>query len=257
MVRIVAIFAAISCLTAAWPAWSKAVAQSSSSSYKIDEFQFGSGGELDATSGSYRAHSAVGGLGVGDFASTNYDGVGGYITPNEPFLEMLVTAATVDFGVLSDSIASSAAAQAGACNCSFTVRTYLTSTYSVLSLSDPPTNESGAVIDAKTTLGVPSTNQAVEEFGINLVDNSSPNVGVDPLNVPSGSLADGEAASGYGTPNQFKYAVGDTIARSQQTATNQAVGQTNYTISYIAKRRSLTEAGVYQMNHMLVVVPTF
>lgn len=231
-------------------------AQSSSPTYRVEESQFGSGGEVDTTSPTYRAQSSAGSLGVGETSSANYDGIAGFLTPNEPFLEMIVTAATVNFGTLSDTTTSSGAAQAGACNCSFTVRTYLSSAYSVVT-SGQMTNESGAIIDAKTILGAPSTDQNVEEFGINLVDNSNPNIGVNALNIPDNNFADGTAASGYSTVDQFKYAVGDTIARSPATAGNQAVGQTNYTISYIAKSKPITEAGVYNLNHVLIVVPTY
>ncbi len=233
------------------------IAQSSSTNYMVEETMFGTGGELESTSGSYKAQSSVGSLGVGGSSSTNYDAAGGFLTPNVPFLEMLVTGASVDFGTLSDTAASTGAAQGGACNCSFYVRSYLSSGYVVVTMSNPPTNESGDILTAKSTLGVPSTDPNVEEFGINLVDNTSPNIGGNPANIPDSSFADGEAATGYSTVDQFKYGVGDTIARSQATAGNQAVGRTDYTISYIAKRRSITAAGVYVMNHDIVVVATY
>lgn len=232
-------------------------AQYTSPSYKAEEVFFGSGGELESTSPNFKAQSSVGSLGVGSSSSSNFDANAGFLTAGEPFLEMVVTGATVSFGTLSDTSTSSGAAQAGDCNCSFTVRTYLSSDYTVKTISQPPTSENGDVLDAKNTLGAPSTDQNVEEFGINVVDNSSPDIGANPSNDPDNTFADGIAATGYSTPNQFKYVVGETIARSAGTAGNAAVGKTNYTISYIAKRNPLTQAGYYVMNHDLVVVPTF
>ncbi|MEK7603304.1 MAG: hypothetical protein AAB459_03620 [Patescibacteria group bacterium] len=232
-------------------------AQSTSPNYKVNEYQFGTGAETNLNSTSYKAQAGTGSLGVGNSSSTNFDSVAGFITPNEPFLEMVVQQLTLDLGTLSDTSTSSMAAQGGTCNCSFSVRTYLSSGYTVVTASQPPTSEGGSVLDAKTTLGVPSTDTEVEEFGINLVDNASPNIGANPSNQPDNTFADGQAATGYSTVDQFKYAVGDVIARSQATAGNPAVGLTYYTISYIAKRARLTQAGTYTLRHVLVAVPTY
>lgn len=248
---------AIVYLLALLPGQSPVYAQSSSTNYQVEEATFGIGGEVDLSSPSYRAQGSAGSLGVGSGSSNNYDAEAGFLTPSEPFLEMAVSNVTVDFGTLSDSSTAYGAAQGGACNCSFYVRTYLSSAYSVVTMSQPPVNESGITLTPKSTLGPPSTNQSVEEFGINLVDNSSPNIGANATNDPDDSFADGEAAPGYDTPNEFKYGVGDVIARSAATAGNQAVGRTNYTISYIAKANRITAAGLYSMNHDIVVVATY
>lgn len=233
-------------------------AQSTSPNYKVEESFFGTGGEVDASSPSYRARQSTGSLGVGNSSSANYDAVSGFTTPSEPFLEAAVTGANIDFGSLSPSTTSYAAAQGGACNCSFYVRSYLSSDYSVVSASAPPTSENGDEIDAKSTQGAPSSSDSVEEFGINLVANTVPSAfGADPQNEPDNSFADGEAATGYGTTNQFKYTANDIVARSAATAGNQAVGKTNYTISYIIKPSNVTPAGQYTMRQILIVTPTF
>lgn len=237
--------------------FSAAFAQYSSPNYKVEETIMGSGGELDASSTNFRAQQGAGALGVGQTSSNNFDAFGGFITTNEPFLEMFVANVDVDLGVLSDSTTSYGTAQGGDCNCSFYIRTYNTSGYIVVTASQPPTTNGGSVLDAKATQGVPSNDPNVEEFGINLRDNATPNIGADPVNVPDNSFADGQAASGYEIPDQFKYGVGDTIARSQATIGNPAIGQTNYTISYIAKANSVTPAGDHIMDHDLVVVATF
>ncbi len=230
---------------------------SSSTNYRVEETFFGSGGELDASSTNYRSQQSAGSLGVGYTSSTSYDAIGGFLTQNHAYLEMSVEAVTVDFGDLSDVSTSSGVAQGGVCNCSFSVRTYVSSQYVVLTISDPPTNESGNILTAKAVQATPSVNQNDEEFGINVVDNASPNIGANPVNYPDNSFADGQAATGYEVADQFKYVKGDIIARSAATAGNPATGRTDYTISYIAKRNPITRAGLYTMRQSLVVVPTY
>jgi hypothetical protein len=235
-----------------------AVAQSSSTNYRVEESYFGSGGNVDASSTNYRARQSAGSLGVGDISSTNYRAVAGFNTPSEPFLEAGVTGASVDFGVLTSNTTSYASAQGGSCNCTFYVRSYLSSDYSVITASQPPTSESGNVIPAKSSQGAPSGSTSVAEFGINLVANTIPGaMGANPANVPDGTFADGKAATGYQTPNQYKYGVGNVIANSPATAGNQGIGQTNYTISYIMKIANLTPAGQYTMRHTIIAVATF
>ncbi len=241
--------------------------QSSSTNYRIEETFFGTGGEVDASSTNFRSQQSAGSLGVGNSSSANFDAVAGNITPNTPYLEMGVMGPSVTFsGNLDPTTPSYASPQGGACNCTFYVRTYLSSTYSIVSVSNPPTNESGFSFTGKSTQGAHSTNTNVEEFGINLVSNTAPGTfGANPVNVrdeggtfvQDNSFADGQPATGYETTNQYKYVAGDIIARSQATAGNQAVGQTNYTISYLMKPSNTTRAGTYIMRHVLVAVPTY
>jgi hypothetical protein len=221
---------------------------SSSGSYKVDEYQFGTGANNDLSSTSYKANANVGSLGVGRSSSTNYDIEAGFLTPNEPFLEVFVNNTNIDLGNLDTSATGTGQGV-------FWVRTYLSSAYVVQTMSQPPTSEGGRILAAKSTLGIPFP--GTEEFGINLVDNASPNIGADPLNVPDNSFADGTVSTDYNTPDQFKYGVGDIIAHSAATTGNQAVGRTDYTISYIANISAITPAGTYVMAHDIVVIGTY
>lgn len=234
------------------------LAQSSSTNYRIEETFFGTGGEVDATSTNYRSQQSTGSLGVGNTSSNNYDAMAGNLTQNVPYIEMAITGPNVDFGTLDPNTTSYATSQGGTCSCTFYVRTYVSSQYTVVTASNPPTSEGGAVFQGKASQGAPSGSSSVEEFGINLVANTSPGTfGANPSNDPDNSFADGQAATGYQTANQFKYVAGDTIARSQTTAGNPAVGRTNYTISYIMKPSSTTRAGQYVMSHDIVAVPVY
>jgi hypothetical protein len=232
-------------------------AQSSSDNYQIEEYYFGTGGEVDASSDNYRARQSTGSLGVGTSTSDNFDLEAGSTTTSDPFLEMAVSGATVNFGLLDYTSTSSGAAQAGDCNCSFHVKSYLTSGYIVTTISQPPTSENGDEIDGMT-FGSPSTDNSVEQFGMNLKANTIyGGFGAERVNQPDDSFADGKAAPGYDTADNFKYAPGDTIAFSQETSGEPAIGLTEYTISYILKPGINTPAGNYQMNQHLVVVATF
>lgn len=216
--------------------------------YSVTEVQFGSGSG-DATSTSYKSSAGLGTNGVGNSSSANYRSTAGFITPNQPYLELQVTAATIDLGVLSPSVTATGTAN-------FMVRTYLSGSYAVYTMSPPPTSEGGAVL---APISVAANSVAgTEQFGINLVANTSPaTFGSNPANIPDNSYADGHAAPGYNTTNQYKYNQGDVIAGSPTTAGKQATGETDYTISYIANIAPLTKAGLYTMVHDIVAVATY
>lgn len=225
------------------------LAQYSSPNYRVEEAFFGTGGELDANSTNYNARQSAGSLAAGNTSSTNFDAFAGFVTPEEPFLALVVTAATIDLGLLEENSTATG-------NGTFSVRTYLSSAYSVKTMSQPPTSEGGAVLNGMSSQAASSA--GTEQFGINLVANTAPvTFGANAANVPDNTFADGEVAPGYDAANLFKYVVGDTIARSPKTAGNPAVGQTDYTLSYIANIAPLTEAGRYTMVHDIVVVATY
>lgn len=98
-----------------------------------------------------------------------------------------------------------------------------------------PTMEAGTNIInslATPTVSAPGNSQ----FGINLVANTSPNVGSD----PDGAFTNAIVAPGYDTPNEFKYVDGDLIA----TAPNVSLVR-RYTVSYIVNVPPNLRAGVY------------
>jgi hypothetical protein len=226
-------------------AGSHVFAQYVSPSYKAEETFFGSGGELDASSSNYKAQSSVGALGVGYGSSSNYQAYSGFLTPNEPFLEMTVNTSLVDLGVLD-----STATNTGSAN--FTVRAYTNSGYTVATVSAPPQTSTGVTLTPMTSQGASAV--GTEQFGINLRANTSPaTFGADPTLQPDSTFADGQAATGYSTVNQYKYNQGDVIAQTNTSGW----GQTTYTISYIANIKSITRAGAYSMVQDLVVVPTY
>ena len=84
-------------------------------------------------------------------------------------------------------------------------------------------------------------------------------MGADPSPQPNSSFANGQAATGYSTVNQYKYSQGDIIAcsGSSGSCSGSGWGATIYTISYIANISLITPAGNYSVNQDLVAVATY
>lgn len=225
-----------------------ALAQYSSTNYQANEVFFGSGGDTNQSSANYSASVSAGSLGVGRYSSTNYQAYSGFLTPNEPFLELGIDTAAVNLGPVDPATTQTGSAD-------FHVRAYVDSGYTVQTLSQPPLYTSGINSHTLTAMVAQASSAAgTEQFGINLVHNTSPaNFGSDPSPQPNGTFATGIAAPGYDTTNQFKYVVGDTVAESGSSGW----GLTNYTISYIANASIITPAGIYQMVQDLVAVATY
>jgi hypothetical protein len=218
-------------------------AQSTSPHYQVNEAFFGTGGELNACSNAYCAKQSAGELTVGRTGSTNYLAQAGFNTDREPSLTFVVNSTSTNLGSMTSGTTKTATS-------SFSVASYLSDGYVVINASDPPRNGSH-------TMAAPSSptasNSTTEQFGINLVANTSPwALGADPAQVPSGSFSFGAAASGYDTPDLYKYVKGDTVAESSKST-----GQTDYTISYIFNISSVTPGGTYSMDHVLVATSTF
>lgn len=98
-----------------------------------------------------------------------------------------------------------------------------------------------------TNLSSPTASTTgTEQFGINLVDNATPNIGANP------SGGSGTAASGYDTADLFKYVSGNTIASTATYST-----QTTYTISFIVNVAPDTPATTYGATYTLVCTATY
>lgn len=215
--------------------------QSSSPNYRVDEYYFGTGGELDASSANYRAKQSAGELAAGHTQSANYQAHVGSNTSDMPILEVAVNG-DVDFGILDSTTTATGTANVQ-------VRTYLSSGYDMI-LSGSAPRYGGHTLASPAS---PTPSQSgTEQFGINLVYNSSPNMGSDPVQIPDSSFSFGWPTANYLTPDEFMYQDGATVAHS-----NKSSGQTNYTLSMIANMADNTPAGKYTTAISVVVVATF
>ena len=224
-----------------------AIAQTSSSAnYSVEESSFSSGSGT-GTSASFSSQASAGNVAVGSSFSTTYSAYAGPISPNEEYLELVVSASTISLGTLDNLATSSGSAE-------FYVRAYINSSYTVQVLSDDTTLTSESNNTITALAATTASTIGSEQFGINLRNNTTPDIGAEAVPEPNSTYANGEAASGYDVVDQFKYAQNDIVAQSGGAP---AWGQTNFTISYIANISSITEAGFYQLAHSLVVVSTF
>ncbi len=216
---------------------------SSSTNFQVNNVFFGSGGSLNDCSTTYCSKNSAGEITIGNPSSTNYQAHAGFNTSREPYIEMTVNPVNTNLGTLSTTTTATTTA-------SFTVSTYLAHGYIIVNGSPPPTNNGYSL----TALTAPTASQAgVEQFGINLVANTSPvSFGANPVQYPDSSFSFGQVASGYNSTNLYKYNQGDTIAYS-----NQSSGQTTYTISYIFNISHVTPGGTYVFNHVLIATSTF
>lgn len=224
---------------------------SSSPNYSVDQTFFGTGGELNACSGSYCSKQTAGELAIGNTCSPTYCAWAGFNTTDDPFLEFVVTANTIDLGYLDTGTASTATGQ-------FAVRSWQSGGYVVRTESDPPTNTgSGAHQLAPMAPGPTDAPVAsavgTEQFGINLVANTLPVAfGQAPQQMPDSTFSFGQVATRYDTPNVFKYVKGDVVAASPTSTSITA-----FTISYVFNISNVTPAGQYKFNHILVATATY
>jgi hypothetical protein len=94
-----------------------------------------------------------------------------------------------------------------------------------------------AGINTIAGLSSPTASQkGVNQFGINLVQNTDPAIGRD----PEGTFTNAQPTADYGIPNEYKYVSGDVVASS----TNVSLMK-KFTVSYIVNSSPSLRAGVY------------
>lgn len=220
--------------------------------YGVSEVFFGTGGELNTCSTGptgYCAKTAVGETGVGLSCPTgpNKDCIqAGYNTDRQPSLTFIVGApATPNLGYLNTGNVATDYA-------TFSVQTYLASGYIVQAYGSPTSNGNPHVLTPITTPGGATSAPGTEQFGMNLVVNTSPVVGVAAACQTPSFCTLGTIASNYANANKFYYTSGDAIVTGSSST-----GQTNYTISYIFNISGATPDGTYTLNQSLVATSTF
>ena len=151
------------------------------------------------------------------------------------------TGSTVALGTLSSSATGSQTSQIGVgtnANSGYAV-TVNGSTLTCAACAGSPTISALASQTASST--------GTEQFGINLRDNATPNVGVD----PDGSGSANPTAN-YNTVDQYRYVTGDTIASKSSSDKFR-----RFHVSYIANIDTATEAGSYSTTLTYIATATF
>lgn len=221
--------------------------ESSSNNYKINEVQIGGTGsdeEACSSGGNYCSRVSVGDLVVGSGKSDSYSAQFGSNTTAEPLLEVIVQAGTNDMGELDTN-------KTGTASAVIKVRNYLSNGYVVQLAGEAPSQGTHRL--ATMTIDCPCTSQpGAEQFGINLRENSSPEVGGNPVQVPNSGFAFGAPGENYNTSNLFYFAASDIIAGSSISS-----GQTEYTLSMVMNVSAATPGGRYNSSYAAVVVPVY
>lgn len=210
-----------------------------SPNYQMTESQFGTGSSLESCSDQYCAQVTIGDDGRSNTASSAEFGEAQY---SEPLLELIVESGPSDLGELSTE-------RTGTKIMKVKIRNYLSGGYMLQIMGEPPKYE-GHTLKTSSTLieSFPGT----EQFAINVVKNTIPEVGETPAFQPSGDDATSLITSGYNIPNVYKYVNGDTIASSQENS-----GGADFTISMIVNISNSTPAGQYAGDFAAIILPYY
>lgn len=113
------------------------------------------------------------------------------------------------------------------------VGTNATAGFAVTAIGTPLAAGTNVIDGLKT----PTASQVgVNQFGINLVQNTAPAIGGN----PEGTFTNAEPTADYGIPNQYKYVSGDVVASSPNVSLMR-----KFTVSYIVNSNPDLKAGVY------------
>lgn len=210
-----------------------------SPNYQVTETQFGT--TERSCSGQYCAQVTIGEPSEGDTIASSTAQFED-ITNNEPFLDMIIEAGVSNLGTLTTESTATKTT-------SIKVRSYLSGGYTLQILGDPPKFE-GHLLATPTepTASTPGT----EQFGINIVANTTPSVGALPVQVPADQQVFGVVEDNYAIANMFMYQSEDVVARGVTDT-----GRTDYTVSMIVNISSSTPAGKYTGDFSAVVMPAF
>lgn len=213
---------------------------SSSSNYQVTETQFGT--TQESCSGQYCARASIGEVSDGS-ASANSTASFEDTVNNEPFLDMIVDPGDSNLGVLSSQSTSTKIT-------SIKIRSYLISGGYTLQIMGEAPKYGGHVLNTPVvpTASVPG----VEMFGINVVANTTPSIGANPLQVPAGQEVFGVANDNYKTANNFMYQSEGVIAHGITDS-----GRTDYTVSMVVNISNATPAGRYTGDFVAIVVPAY
>jgi len=217
-------------------------ARMESTNYIIWADVISSGGDEQSTSANYILADSIGEALILSATSTSvtYGSKAGFreMYPDQ-YLSFSLSSNSIDFGQLSRD-------EVRADSHTMTVDTNATKGFTVTVSGDTLRNGSYTIQALGTSADFSSPGS--EQFGINLVANTSPAVGAN----LSGTSPVGSVVSPYGTTNKFAYTSGSTIAQS----TND-INPTTYTISYIANVHVNTEAGSYTATLVYSLLPKF
>lgn len=215
---------------------------STSSSYQVSETQFGGGATLQSCSSQYCTRASIGDVAGGSASNAKSKTTFGPVTAGEPTIDVIVEQGESNLGTLRTD-------QAATKTMTVRIRSYLSDGYMLQLVGNPPKHPKHQ-LKAMTTRA--ASKPGTEQFGINVVANTDPVVGLNPVQVPSGEFSFGVVEEQYAVPNMFKYVSDEVIARSDSES-----GRTDYTITMLINVSNRTPAGHYSGDFSAVVIPVF
>ncbi len=216
---------------------SRALAKMSSSGYEIwlDTLDAG-GGATNATN--YQIDSNLGDFNASGSQSTTFKQKIAFSgIEEEPTVGFNVESVTLDFGELSPN-------STGYSSHRFSAFTNAKEGYTIKVYGQSLHSDEYTITAIGGTAA--SSEPGTEQFGINLVSNSVPRLGEDPV----GGI--GQAAANYNQANKFAYNEGDTIAYSVSYSY-----QTDFTVTAIVNIADDTPAGSYATILTYEFIPVF
>lgn len=203
------------------------------------ESEFGNTSGEETCSDNYCTQVTVGDDGAANSSTSAAFGTADY---SEPMLEMIVSSGTSSLGTLTTE-------HVGAKTMSVQIRNYETGGYMLQIIGDTP-SYGGHNLTPMTSRG--PSEPGTEQFGINVVANTTPAVGTNPKAQPSGTEDLGLLTTDYKVANQYKFVSGDTVA-----LTTSNTGGADYIVTMIVNIANNTPAGHYSGDFAAVVVPYF
>jgi hypothetical protein len=211
-----------------------------STNFRFDESTVGAGGLVQSSSANFQGGNSLGDIAVGDSSSANFQVMSPARNSDDPALSVKINNSATYLGNFSAANPTMATA-------SFSVSNYTAFGYVVQIEGQPPKSGSRTIPALSTEA---SSAVGTEQFGINLVANTSPqSIGANP---DQGQFGFGVAHPDYATPNKFRYNNGDIIASAPKSS-----GVTTFTISYLVNVAPLTHGGTYRTNQTIIVVGTY
>lgn len=130
--------------------------------------------------------------------------------------------------------------------------------YSITYSGATMTSGSNTITPMDNGSGGPTTSViGTSQFGLNLVDNATPDVG-SALNPVSGGTHQGKVATNYATADSFLFkTAGDTVASSDFDGSSGPSDSQIYTVSYIVNANGAQPVGTYQTTLTYVCTATF
>jgi len=215
---------------------------SNSNNYQVTEMELGGSTSSESCSGQYCAKASIGDMATGKSANSGGSATFGPVTDGEPLLEVIVNPGESNLGTLS-------AENTATKTTTVQVRNYLSGGYMVQITGSPPKYKDHTL----STPGTPTeSRKGTEQFAINVVANTTPQVGASIVQFPDDLTSFGKAEDNYATANMFMYHSGDVVARSLTES-----GQSTYTISMIVNVSNETPAGHFSGDFSAVVIPVF